>query len=203
MKILIAILLIPCFCFSQTAERYVVDKKDSFLVGYEYSLDEYMEPSVARFICDSNMKNCVEDTAAYRRERHYFATISVYKIQRANKKIVGNPFGGYYTLDGCFEDVPDAFVKKAKDLQAVIDANTSLRNKNGANAVYKYVVTWEGFETKYVNAEYGVDIKRLYKKKTFKTNPEAHKFIDEKLIAPIIGGGVNIKMDSILVNKKY
>ena len=80
-----------------TVERYYVEV-DSFLIQYIHS-GSYMSPLVGRTICDIDssrkdtmniidgstgkerqeimfgIKNCREDTAAYRRERHFYSHI--------------------------------------------------------------------------------------------------------------------------------
>lgn len=202
--LLIVLFLIRGCCFGQKsiAEKFSYDGKDSFVVVYEYNDVAYMSPMVGRFIIDS-AGNYTEDTAAYRKYRHYFANINVYKLTKRGRLLVGNQFFGYYTIDGCFEDSPEGWVQHAKDLQTVIDKNYELQKINGKNAIYKYIVTWDDFKVKYVNDEYGVDIKRISHKKMFKTNQEAHRFIDKELLEPILGGGVNIKFDSVLVKKQF
>jgi hypothetical protein len=117
------------------------------MIKYVYDPFNYMEPSVGRIICDSGWINCREDTAAYRLSRHYFAMISVYKIKQGKNELIGSPFSGYYVVNGCFEDVPEAEVKEAKNLQRLIDENKVLQIKNGMNARYKYVVTWKDYKT--------------------------------------------------------
>lgn len=111
-----------------TAYKYYVDGSDSFLISYALS-GSYMSPLVARFIFDVDstitpdsdttnpfwrMKNLREDTAAYRKERHYYAHIQVYSIKGGNKTAIGDPMSGYYVEDGCYEDVPENWVTAAK-----------------------------------------------------------------------------------------
>lgn len=197
---IISMLICNAVCFGQEiATRTVSVGKDSFLIKYEYSLIGYMEPLVYRALFDSTSGLWHEDTAAYRRERHYSSDISVYKIFKYNYELIGEHFWGYYTLDGCYEDQPKHFVAKAKYLQSIIDSNIVLRNKNGINAQYKYIVTYVNYETGLDSG--GLTIKKLDRKKVFKTNKEAHDFIDRQ-ISFIGGGGVDFKMDSLLIKKQ-
>jgi len=190
------VLLVGLNCMGQqdvTSYRYV-SSKDSFEIKYVYNTSFYMEPSVCRMICDSGGINCREDTAAYRLSRHYFSTISVYKITKDGKILIGSPFSGYYVQEGCFEDVPEEEVNQANRLQDLIDKNNALRIKNGPNAVYKYKVTWTEYNTGHDSG--GLTIKALHKKKTFLKNTEAHKFINGRLST--LWGGIDFKMDSTL-----
>lgn len=119
-----------------TVERYYVEV-DSFLIQYIHS-GSYMEPAVGRMICDIDSsrkdtmniidgstgkerqeimfgrKNCREDTAAYRRARHFYSHIQVYGIKNGQRMPIGKEQYGYYVEDGCFEDVPENWVATAK-----------------------------------------------------------------------------------------
>lgn len=110
---------------------------DSFLIQYVHS-GSYMSTMVLRMICDIDSsrkdtmnyidgstgeegqqitfarKNCREDTAAYRRERHFFSHIQVFKISCGNKTPIGKEQFGYYVEAGCYEDLPEQWVLNAK-----------------------------------------------------------------------------------------
>jgi len=119
-----------------TVNRYYVEV-DSFLIQYIHS-GSYMSTLVGRMICDIDssrkdtmniidgrtgvesqlisfaMKNCREDTAAYRRERHFYSHIQVYGIKNGQKTPIGKEQYGYYVEAGCYEDVPENWVATAK-----------------------------------------------------------------------------------------
>jgi len=119
-----------------TVNRYYVEV-DSFLIQYIHS-GSYMSTLVGRMICDIDssrkdtmniidgstgvesqrisfgMKNCREDTAAYRLERHFYSHIQVYEIKNGQKIPIGKEQYGYYVEAGCYEDVPENWVATAK-----------------------------------------------------------------------------------------
>ncbi len=96
-----------------------------------------MDDLVGRLICnqpysiDSFPRGCRQDTAAYRAHRHYYAEISVYKID-GGKKLIGNSFDGYYVPAYCFEDVPEYYIDRAIKTQKVIDS-TAIKGERGTN----------------------------------------------------------------------
>lgn len=104
------------FSSNDSAQRYyIIDKNDSFLIEYNINTSTYFEPAVGRFkTIDGKM---VEDTAAYRVNRHYDAIITVYRMKNGIMHKVGNSFSGTYVPSGCFEDVPEYEVKKALSLE--------------------------------------------------------------------------------------
>lgn len=44
---------------------------------------------------------------------HYDAKIMVYKVEKKKRTQVGASFSGKYTMEGCFEDDPEALVRYA------------------------------------------------------------------------------------------
>ena len=101
MKILILILLLPAMVHSQTmAQKTHTDSTGKYLIEYCYDAENCISPAVSNSEC------------------HYPATIQVYKIILRNKSkhdtiAVGKAFGGMYVQNGCFEDSPAGWVKKA------------------------------------------------------------------------------------------
>ncbi len=125
------------FTATDTVNRYYIDASDSFLIQYIHS-GNYMSTLVGRMICEidstkmdtlcmvngeygetevywPHMKNCRADTAAYRRERHFYSHIQVYAIYNGNKTPIGKEMYGYYVESGCYEDIPKNWVIQAKN----------------------------------------------------------------------------------------
>lgn len=46
-------------------------------------------------------------------QHHYHAKISVYRNRGKSKRLIGQPFHGYYTEKGCFEDNPETLIRYA------------------------------------------------------------------------------------------
>lgn len=49
-------------------------------------------------------------------EPHYFAMITVYQVVGNDTIQIGQPFDGTYVKEGCFEDIPEDQVKRAKSI---------------------------------------------------------------------------------------
>lgn len=205
-----------------TIYRYCSFGNDSFCIRYIHGKG-YMSPLVGRIICDIDsskkdtmsivdgstgiarqeirfaMKNCRADTAAYIKDRHYYAKVNVYRIVNKKSNLVGGDMFGYYVVDECWDDIPDGYIQKAKYEQSVIDSNISLKKTNGEYAVYKYVVTYTDFITGLDSG--GLVIDRFNMQKDFLTAKEAHDFIDEQLSK--ISSGIDFRLDSTLISKRF
>lgn len=80
-----------------SAERTHQDSTGFYLIHFEYD---------SRF-CTIPMTNPPG-------QPHYSAEITVYKIMDGKKQMIGEPFPGEYTPNGCFEDDPVYLIQEAK-----------------------------------------------------------------------------------------
>lgn len=80
----------------QHSQRTCQLNEKVYLIEYTYNTSRFMIPAVMGG-----------------GHSHYDAVIMVYEISDGKKYLVGKPFKGVYTKDGCFEDIPEELVKKA------------------------------------------------------------------------------------------
>lgn len=85
---------------------------DSFCIMYVND-GNYMSTAVAHVRFDS-AGNMIEDTAFEREDRHYFSHVSVYIVRNGIRSIVGKGMDGFYVPHGCYEDVPENWIIRAK-----------------------------------------------------------------------------------------
>jgi hypothetical protein len=81
---------------TQKAERTLAIEHHFYIVDYEYNPD-YSEVPL------TNPPGTP----------HYDATITISEVVDGRKKAVGSPFGGKYTLGGCYEDDPSTLIESA------------------------------------------------------------------------------------------
>ena len=89
---------------NEIAYKFHQDSTGFYLIKYEYDPDF-----------------CTIPLTLPAGEPHYFALITVYQVVENDTIQVGQPFDGTYVEKGCFEDVPEDQVKRAKNIVDVIE----------------------------------------------------------------------------------
>lgn len=100
--------------YNDSAIRYVFYKSDSFRIFYRFDNTFWSEPMVGIVITDS-AGNYDEKAVNeyYRQNRHYFAEVTISLIKRGKLIKSWLPISTTYVPAGCFEDVPEGYVKQA------------------------------------------------------------------------------------------
>lgn len=82
---------------NEIAYKFHQDSTGFYLIKYEYDPDF-----------------CTIPLTYPAGEPHYFALITVYQVVENDTIQIGQPFDGTYVEKGCFEDIPEDQVKRAK-----------------------------------------------------------------------------------------
>lgn len=96
--------------------RYHKHEKDSFELVYKFNKNRWYETAVGYTIRDSSGKTNEAATEQYYiDDRHYWASVTVYKLVGLDLKreIFYENIEGFYVPHGCYEDYPQAYINEA------------------------------------------------------------------------------------------